>query len=48
MMSIQTQQKIYDRYPEDYNKSSFKQLFKRKTATNLDFDSCPKMSTTNL
>lgn len=39
MMSIQTQQKIYDRYSEDYNKSSFKQLFKRKTATNLDFDS---------
>lgn len=26
MMSIQTQQKIYDRYPKDYNKSSFKQL----------------------
>lgn len=48
MMSNQTQQKIYDSYPEDYNKSSLKQLFKRKTATNLDFDSCPKMSTTNL
>lgn len=30
MMSIQTQQQIYDRYQEDYNKSSFKQLFKRK------------------